>query len=64
MAARAMWKADLALGETAEARKLLTVTRLLHPHLGGGESKAAYDALQLQIDQSESRRSLPQSIKP
>ncbi|HEX6985753.1 MAG TPA: hypothetical protein VF170_10260, partial [Planctomycetaceae bacterium] len=43
-------EAHVALGETAEARKLLTVTRLLHPRLGGGETKAAYDALQRRLD--------------
>nr|MDQ3332912.1 hypothetical protein [Planctomycetota bacterium] len=40
---------SLTLGDVAEARKLLSVTRLLHPHLGGSETKAAYDAIQRRL---------------
>jgi hypothetical protein len=40
---------SLTLGDIDEARKLLTVTRLLHPGLGGGELKAAFDALQRRL---------------
>ena len=38
-------KASLALGEHAEARKLLTVTKLLHPGLGGAAMKAQFEAV-------------------
>ncbi len=44
----------LALGETATARKLLTVTRLLHPQLGGGDLKAAYEAVGMQVNSATS----------
>jgi tetratricopeptide (TPR) repeat protein len=40
---------SLALGDVAEARKLLTVTRLLHPQLGGGEMKAEFEAVQRRL---------------
>jgi hypothetical protein len=43
-------ESDLALGDTAAAKKLLTVTRLLYPKLGGGDIKAGYDAAQHQLD--------------
>ncbi|MGC1275673.1 MAG: tetratricopeptide repeat protein [Planctomycetaceae bacterium] len=43
-------EAHLAIGETTAARKLLTVTKLLHPKLGGGETKAAYEAVEQRLD--------------
>src|SRR5690606_16384332 len=45
-----MIEANVVLGEIAEARKLLTVTRLLHPHLGGDDTKAAFDAIQRRLE--------------
>lgn len=43
-------EAHLAVGETAAARKLLTVTKLLHPQLGGGAMTAAYEAVEQRLD--------------
>lgn len=39
-------QASIALKETAEARKLLKITRLLHRDLGGPELKREYDAVE------------------
>lgn len=48
-------ESSLALGDVAEARKVLTATRLLHPQLGGAETKAIYDALQRKLDAAAKR---------
>jgi hypothetical protein len=40
---------SVTLGDVAEARKLLTVTRLLHPQLGGGATKAGFEAVQRRL---------------
>ena len=40
----------LKLGQTEECRKLLSVTRVLYPELGGPELKAEFDALQAEVD--------------
>lgn len=45
-------ESSLALGDLAEARKVLTATKLLHPQLGGAETKAIYDALQRRLDEA------------
>lgn len=42
-------RATIALQETAEARKLLRVTRLLHRDLGGAEIKREYDAVEASL---------------
>jgi len=49
---------SLALGDVTEARKLLTVTQLLHPQLGGGAMKAGFEAVgrRLAADTASGRR--------
>lgn len=42
-------EASLTLGKIAEARKLLTITRLLHPQLGGGDTKAAFENVERRL---------------
>lgn len=46
----------LKLGQTEECRKLLSVTRVLYPELGGPELKAEFDALQAEVDGTSTQR--------
>ncbi len=39
----------VALGETAEAQKLVKLTRLVYPELGGGDVARQFEALSLQV---------------
>ena len=39
----------MALGETSEAQKLVKLTRLVYPELGGGDIARQFEALSLEV---------------
>lgn len=54
-------ESSFALGEVAEARKVLTVTTLLYPDLGSPETKAGYRAALRKTDAATSQPTTPPS---